>query len=83
MDDSLARHISIYDENDKEILHYLFGNSGQDWQHNYIRRNGSPDVYRTNDNVFFLLNTNATYWGEKPPKPKPISNTDSAKVDVE
>ena len=58
MDDSLARHISIYDENDKEILHYLFGNSGQDWQHNYIRKNGSPDVYRTNDNVFFLLNTN-------------------------
>ena len=57
VDDSLARHISIYDENDKEILHYLFGNSGQDWQHNYIRKNGSPDVYRTNDNVFFLLNT--------------------------
>ena len=83
VDDSLARHISIYDENDKEILHYLFGNSGQDWQHNYIRKNGSPDVYRTNDNVFFLLNTNATYWGEKPPKPKPISDTDSAKVDVE
>ena len=49
VDDSLARHITVYDENDNEILHYLFGNSGQDWQHNYIRKHGSSDVYRTND----------------------------------
>ena len=77
VDDSLARHITVYDENDNEILHYLFGNSGQDWQHNYIRKYGSSDVYRTNDNVFFLLNTNSTYWGEKPPEPKPIVNSDS------
>ena len=77
VDDSLARHIIVYDENDNEMLHYLFGNSGQDWQHNYIRKHGSSDVYRTNDNVFFLLNTNSTYWGEKPPEPKPIVNSDS------
>ena len=77
VDDSLARHIIVYDENDNEMLHYLFGNSGQDWQHNYIRKHGSPDVYRTNDNVFFLLNTNSTYWGKKPPEPKPILDPDS------
>ena len=77
VDDSLARHIQIYDNNDNEIIHYLFGNSGQDWQHNYVRKNGSSDVYRTNDNVFFLLNTNTTYWGQKPPDPKPIVNPDS------
>ena len=77
VDDSLARHITVYDENDNQMLHYLFGNSGQDWQHNYIRKYGSSDVYRTNDNVFFLLNTNSTYWGEKPPEPKPIVNSDS------
>lgn len=77
VDDSLARHIIVYDENDNEILHYLFGNSGQDWQHNYIRKHGSPDVYRTNDNVFFLLNTNSTYWGKKPPEPKPAVDSDS------
>ena len=82
VDDSLARHIQIYDKNDNELLHYLFGNSGQDWQHNYVRKNGSPDVYRTDDNVFFLLNTNTTYWGQKPPEPKPIVNPDStAKTD--
>ena len=28
VDDSLARHIQVFDENDNEILHYLFGNSG-------------------------------------------------------
>ena len=77
VDDSLARHIIVYDENDNEILHYLFGNSGQDWQHNYIRKHGSSDVYRTNDNVFFLLNTNSTYWGKKPPEPKPTVDPDS------
>ena len=84
VDDSLARHITVYDENDNEILHYLFGNSGQDWQHNYIRKHGSSDVYRTNDNVFFLLNTNSTYWGKKPPEPKPTVDPDStANIDTQ
>ena len=80
VDDSLARHIQLFDENDNEILHYLFGNSGQDWQHNYTRKNGSPDVYRTNDNVYFLLNTNTTYWGKKPPDPKPPVDLDSTVI---
>ena len=71
VDDSLGRHIVVYDQNDKELLHYIFGNSGTDWQHNYIRKNNSSDVYRTNDNVYFLLNTNMSYWGQKPPDPKP------------
>ena len=71
VDDSLGRHVMVYDQNDKELLHYIFGNSGTDWQHNYIRKNNSSDVYRTNDNVYFLLNTNISYWGQKPPDPKP------------
>ena len=84
VDDSLARHIIVYDENDNQMLHYLFGNSGQDWQHNYIREHGSSDVYRTNDNVFFLLNTNSTYWGKKPPEPKPTLDPDStANIDTQ
>ena len=40
-------------------------------EHNYVRENLSNDVYRTDDNVYFLLNCNPTYWGEKPPKPTP------------
>ena len=71
VDDSLGRHIQVYDENDNEIIHYVFGNSGQDFQHNYVRQSRSNDVYRTNDNVYFLLNSNTTYWGEKPSEEKP------------
>ena len=70
VDESLGRHIQIFDENDNEMIHYVFGNSGQDWQHNYVRESKSNDVYRTNDNVYFLLNSNTTYWGEKPPEEK-------------
>jgi hypothetical protein len=77
VDDSLGRHLQIFDENDNELLHYIFGNSGQDYQHNYIRENRSNNVYRTNDNVYFLLNTNTTYWGEKPKKPEPEKVNDN------
>ena len=71
VDDSLGRHLRIFDKNDKELIHFIFGNSGQDYQHNYIREHNSSDVFRTNDNVYFLLNSNVTYWGKKPPKPEP------------
>jgi len=76
VDDSLGRHIQVFGENDNEIIHYVFGNSGQDWQHNYIRESKSNDVYRTNDNVYFLLNSNTTYWGEKPPEEKKENDND-------
>ena len=71
VDDSLGRHLRIFDINDYELLHYIFGISGQDFLHNYIRKDKSNDVYRTNDNVYFLLNTNTTYWGKKPTPPEP------------
>ena len=69
VDDSLGRHLKIFDVNDNQIMHYIFGNSGQDYQHNYIREAKSNDIYRTNDNVWWLLNTSPTYWGKKAPKP--------------
>ena len=68
VDDSLGRHLKIFDVNDNQIMHYIFGNSGQDYQHNYIREAKSNDIYRTNDNVWWLLNTSPTYWGKKAPK---------------
>ncbi len=77
VDDSLGRHFQVFDLNDNELLHYIFGNSGQDYQHNYIREHKSNDVFRTNDNVYFLLNTNTTYWGEKPKKPEPEKDDDN------
>ena len=72
VDDSLGRHLQVFDDKDKKLIHYIFGNAGQDYQHNYIRDSNSAEVYRTNDNVYFLLNTSATYWGKSPPKPKEL-----------
>ena len=60
--------MKLFDKSEKELIHYVFGNSGQDYQHNYVRANNSSDVYRTNDNVYFLLNSNVNYWGTKPKK---------------
>jgi hypothetical protein len=71
VDDSLGRHLQVFDDKGQELIHYIFGNSGQDYQHNYIRNVNSPEVYRTNDNVYFLLNSSTAYWGKNPPKPKP------------
>ena len=72
VDDSLGRHLQVFDDEDKKLIHYIFGNAGQDYQHNYIRNSNSSEVYRTNDNVYFLLNSSATYWGKSPPKPKEL-----------
>ena len=56
--DSLGRHLSFFDKSDNMIGSFIFGNEGQDYQHNYIRSLEEDDVFRTNDNVFFLLNSN-------------------------
>ena len=72
VDDSLGRHLQVFDDKDKKLIHYIFGNAGQDYQHNYIRDSNSSEVYRTNDNVYFLLNSSATYWGKSPPKPEEL-----------
>tara|TARA_B100001250_G_C19494728_1_gene654673 strand:+ start:145 stop:705 length:561 start_codon:yes stop_codon:yes gene_type:complete len=68
VDDSLGRHFKLFDNIDNELIHYVFGNSGNDYQRNYIRENNSSEVYRTNDNVYYLLNSNVNYWGSKPSK---------------
>jgi hypothetical protein len=76
--DSLGKQFSFFDENDISIGSYIFGNEGQDYQHNYIRDKNGNDVFRTNDNVYFLLNSSATYWGKSPPKPE----TDRENIDT-
>ena len=54
VDDSLGRHLQVFNDKDKKIIHYIFGNAGQDYQHNYIRDSNSPEVYRTNDQYLFI-----------------------------
>tara|TARA_Y100001970_G_scaffold141136_1_gene173768 strand:- start:3980 stop:4540 length:561 start_codon:yes stop_codon:yes gene_type:complete len=78
VNDSLGKKFIFYDEN-KEILgEYIFGNEGQDYQHNYVRKADEKDVFRTNDNIYYLLNTSVTYWGKNPPKPKTDPDTTKA-----
>ena len=81
VDDSLGKHLKLFDNSEKELIHYVFGNSGQDYQHNYVRANNSSDVYRTNDNVYFLLNSNVNYWGTKPKKEE--QPTENKGIDTE
>lgn len=69
--DSIGRILQVFDKNDNMLIHYIFGRSSTDYQHNYVREANSNEVYRTNDNVYFLLNSRPTYWGNKPTPPTP------------
>ena len=66
--DSLGKSILLFDENDQLLAHYIFGNKGQDYSHNYVRSHDENEVYRTAENVFYMLNTSPTYWGKNPPE---------------
>ena len=75
VNDSLGKKFVFYDIENKVIGNFIFGNEGQDYQHNYVRDINDDDVYRTNDNIFYLLNTSVTYWGKIPPKAKTEADT--------
>ena len=77
VDDSTGTHLALIDNNDNTIGYYIFGRSKTDWAHNFVRlknENESKDVlksvYETSESIIHLLNTSATYWGEKPPVPE-------------
>ena len=78
--DSLGKSIRLFDENDQLLAHYIFGNKGQDYSHNYVRNYHEQEVYRTAENVFYMLNTSPTYWGKKPPKEQP--NKEETTIDT-
>ena len=75
VNDSLGKKFVFYDIENKVIGNFIFGNEGQDYQHNYVRDINDDYVYRTNDNIFYLLNTSVTYWGKIPPKAKTEADT--------
>ena len=65
VDDSSGKRLSLYKDN-KVLVTAIFSNKGQDYSHNFYRMVGKDDVYRTSENIFYLLNTRPTYWGDKP-----------------
>ena len=78
VNDTLGKKFAFFDKDNKIIGNFIFGNEGQDYQHNYVREINEEDVFRTSDNIFYLLNTSVTYWGKNPPKPKVETDTTSA-----
>ncbi|OUV69627.1 MAG: hypothetical protein CBC89_00065, partial [Euryarchaeota archaeon TMED129] len=75
VDDSSGKRLSLYKDN-SQIVSVVFSNKGQDYSHNFYRTVGEDEVYRTSENIFYMLNTRPTYWGNKPK----IESSDSTKV---
>ena len=61
--DSLGKTVSIYDINNNLIKSVIFSNAGQDYSHNNYRVIGENEVYRTTENIFYLINITPNYWG--------------------
>ena len=54
--DSLGKTVSLYDINNNLIKSVIFSNAGQDYSHNNYRVIGENEVYRTTENIFYLIN---------------------------
>ena len=59
--DSLGKTVSIYDINNNLIKSVIFSNAGQDYSHNNYRVIGENEVYRTTENIFYLINITPNY----------------------
>ena len=64
--DSLGTHLALVGWNDETVGYYVFGRSNSDYARCYVRTDQSSDVYLTNENIVYSLQTSPTYWGEKP-----------------
>ncbi|MFH1851385.1 MAG: DUF4340 domain-containing protein [Candidatus Neomarinimicrobiota bacterium] len=73
VDDSLGLRLQLFDAREKTLGDFYFGRSKSDWSHNYFRQAGKNEVFLTNTNVLYQLNTTVAYWGEKPKPPEPDS----------
>lgn len=79
VDDSTGTFLTLKDVAGTELSRVVFGNSKTDWSRNYVRFPGDPQVYQTNANIIYQLQTRETYWGEKPkPKPEPVPTDTTA-----
>ena len=61
--DSLGVHLTLFNSMNEIIAYYVFGRSKSDYSHAYIRIGNDPNVYLTDNNVFFMLSISETYWG--------------------
>ena len=73
--DSTGKRVTLFSEENELLSSVIFSNKGQDYSHNFYRTIGANEVYRTMENVFYMINAKPTYWGSKP-SPKQIDNPD-------
>ena len=73
--DSTGKKVTLFSKENELLSSVIFSNKGQDYSHNFYRTVGTNEVYRTIENVFYMINLRPTYWGSKP-SPKEPDNPD-------
>jgi hypothetical protein len=71
--DSTGTLLVLKDHNSESLGRITVGRSGAEWSASNIRVGDEVEVYQTNENIAWQLNTSPTYWGEVPPPPEPDS----------
>ena len=69
--DSSGKKVTLFSEENEVLSSAIFSNKGQDYSHNFYRTIGANEVYRTTENVFYMINIRPTYWGSKPSPKEP------------
>ena len=72
--DSLGKTVSLFDENGTLLSSVIFSNKGQDYSHNFYRLATENEVYRTTENIFYMINVRPNYWGSKPKSEVPAES---------
>ena len=76
--DSTGTHLNFLDYNGELLGNIIVGRSNAEWSSNNVRIEDGVEVYQTNENVSWQLNTSATFWGEVPSPPE----ADSTDIDL-
>ncbi len=77
--DSTGTHLIFLDYNNESIGKIIVGRSNAEWSSSNIRVGDAIEVYQSNENISWQLNTSPTHWGEVP---EPLS-ADSLDIDLE
>ena len=72
--DSLGKTVNLFDENGRLLSSVIFSNKGQDYSHNFYRIDSENEVYRTTENIFYMINVQPNYWGSKPKPEIPMES---------
>ncbi|MFQ6678624.1 MAG: DUF4340 domain-containing protein [Fidelibacterota bacterium] len=75
VDDSNGVRLELFDQNGSEIGSAIFGRSKSEWSKNFVRVGNDKEVFQTNENILYQLQTRPNYWGEKPKPPEPDSTS--------